>query len=74
MSGKYTQVEIDYGNDSAPKKTAPKSKSADKKPVASSNLDERVQNLIKLIFDMKMMEVGTEIAFKIFVCKLLIFF
>ena len=57
--GKYTMIEIDYGNDKdgdaedAPKKVK---KDAEAKPEAESKLDKRVQELIKLIFDMKMME------------------
>lgn len=58
-SGKYTMIEIDYGNDKddeaedAAKKVK---KDAEAKPEAESKLDKRVQELIKLIFDMKMME------------------
>lgn len=58
-SGKYTMIEIDYGNDKddeaedAAKKVK---KEAEAKPEAESKLDKRVQDLIKLIFDMKMME------------------
>lgn len=57
--GKYTMIEIDYGNDKdddaedASKKVK---KETESKPEAESKLDKRVQELIKLIFDMKMME------------------
>lgn len=56
QSGKYTLIEIDYGADEEPKKD--ESKKKEKKPVsrAGSKLDDRVQDLVKLIFDLKMME------------------
>ena len=56
-SGKYTMIEIDYGNDAEEEKKEedPKTKK-EAKPEAESKLDKRVQELIKSIFDMTMME------------------
>jgi len=55
---KYTLIEIDYGADaSEDEKKVEKVKEKAKKIVnTKSDLDERVQNLVKLIFDLKMME------------------
>jgi len=57
VSGKYTMIEIDYGNDDdSETKTEDKGAKKEAKPEVESKLDKRVQELIKLIFDMNMME------------------
>jgi len=53
-NGKYTLIEIDYGVD-APVEPI-EIKNPEKKNAAQSKLDDRVQELVKLIFDLKMME------------------
>eukprot|EP00294_Goniomonas_avonlea_P012894 CAMPEP_0114554936 /NCGR_PEP_ID=MMETSP0114-20121206/8477_1 /TAXON_ID=31324 /ORGANISM="Goniomonas sp, Strain m" /LENGTH=645 /DNA_ID=CAMNT_0001740019 /DNA_START=6 /DNA_END=1943 /DNA_ORIENTATION=- len=55
VSGKYTLLEMDYGDE--PEEEKPLVKAA--KPAVQrkeSTLDPKVQNLVRLIFDMKMME------------------
>jgi len=56
VSGKYTMIEIDYGNDEPEEKADKPKETKEKKPEVESKLDKRVQDLIKLIFDMNMME------------------
>lgn len=55
MPGKYTLIEIDYGADEKEsKKTDAAPASAEPpKPKAASKLDQRVQNFISMIFDLK---------------------
>eukprot|EP01112_Ceratiomyxa_fruticulosa_P003582 TRINITY_DN138_c0_g1_i5.p1 TRINITY_DN138_c0_g1~~TRINITY_DN138_c0_g1_i5.p1 ORF type:complete len:680 (+),score=156.34 TRINITY_DN138_c0_g1_i5:230-2269(+) len=53
--GKYTLIEIDYGHDE-PEKPIVSTKGKEKAITTKSKLDPKVQELIKLIFDLKMME------------------
>lgn len=55
VPGKYTLIEIDYGADEKEsKKTDAAPASAEPpKPKAASKLDQRVQNFISMIFDLK---------------------
>jgi len=57
-AGKYTLIEIDYGNDKEEEKKPAKRdvSPAKEKKLVESKLDPRVQELIRMIFDMKMME------------------
>ena len=53
----YTQIEISYDDvDETTKKLSEKEKKKDKKPKKGSKLPESTQNLLKFIFDMKMIE------------------
>ena len=61
VPGLYTMIEIDYGNSDDEKEkdeAAAKKKEEAKEPKEEpkSKLDPRVQDLVRLIFDMKMME------------------
>lgn len=56
VNGKYTMIEIDYGNDAEEEEKDTAKKDEKPKPEVESKLDKRVQDLIKLIFDMNMME------------------
>lgn len=61
VAGKYDMIELDYSTDSKPKKNGASTTATTttKKVVEHKkecSLDERVQELVKLIFDVKMME------------------
>lgn len=59
VPGKYTLIEIDYSVDNNEPEKEEKKDKKEKKPArseSSSKLDPRVQDLVKLIFDLKMME------------------
>lgn len=55
-AGKYTLIEIDYGNDDPAPAAAPASPQHPKKEQPGSALDKRVQDVVSMIFDIKMME------------------
>jgi len=65
---KYTLIEIDYGSDEPEKEkdTSEDSPKKDKKDATVSTLNHRVQDVVKLIFDIKLMEhVMVEMEFDI---------
>jgi len=52
----YTEIEISYDEDDEPKKDSGKNKEKSDKKEIDSTMDRRVQDLVKLIFNMKMMQ------------------
>jgi len=69
-TGKYTLIEIDYGAEAEVEEKKEKepadSPKKDKKDLPGSTLDAKVQDVVKLIFDIKMMEhVMVEMEFDI---------
>lgn len=68
MAGKYTLIEIDYAADDEEEEEQPakKARTGDLQRANSSKLSKPVQDLMNLIFDMKMMEKSmTELEFDI---------